>query len=276
MEPVSSDQGVDAELAEDVGRPQEEDLVRVDRLLRQRVDSQMERAYELGKAHLACRPGCHECCVGPFAINALEGWRLRRGLAELGRRDVASARAILARAEAARQVLRPGFPGDPILGRLDDCESEDCESEDGRPEDVDSGGLDSTDDESIEKFLNQHAELPCPVLDPVSGHCQLYAHRPLTCRSYGPPIRIGGESMSPCRLCFETVDEEQLDVFRIDLDSEGLEESILDALAHGLGEEGMTLIAFALQAEPEGWPGEQKEGDPTVRAGCKKRPEVLG
>lgn len=197
-------------------------LLRADQVLLRRVDGQMAEAYALGGDHLRCRPGCSDCCIGPFGINPLEAWRLRRGLELLRRADRAAAEAIEARAQAARQVLRSGFPGDAENGRLLD------------------------DEALVEPFLDRHAELPCPALDMASGRCQLYAHRPITCRSYGPPVCIGGENQPPCHLCFEAVTAADLDAFRVELDDEGLEDTVLEALLREGAQDGRTLIAFAL------------------------------
>jgi Fe-S-cluster containining protein len=43
----------------------------------------MSEAVRLGGAWIACRPGCHECCLGPFAISLTDAQRLREGLAHL-------------------------------------------------------------------------------------------------------------------------------------------------------------------------------------------------
>ncbi len=209
------------------GRPDDDDLARADNILLQHVDAEMAQAYALGGEHLVCRPGCSECCVGPFGINALEAWRLRRGLEQLRRRDNTVARDIEARALAARRTLEDGFPGDAQSGQLMD------------------------DEASVEAFLDRHGDLPCPVLDTVTGRCRLYAHRPITCRSYGPPVCIGGQDQPPCELCFEGVPPADLEVFRLELDAEGLEETVLDALQRDRGSCGQSLIAFALAPASE-------------------------
>ena len=212
-------------LGEDAfGVPGDHDLERADAILLQRVDAQMTQAYELGGPHLACRPGCTECCIGPFDINALEGWRLRRGVETLRRRDPQRAAALMQRAVEARERLRLGFPGDAHRGHLraDVAEIE------------------------LETYFDGHADVPCPVLDPATGRCELYAHRPVTCRAYGPPVRLGEDTLDPCRLCFLSVPPESLEPYRVDLDPEGLEDTLLDALERGRGEAPRTLIAFAL------------------------------
>jgi Fe-S-cluster containining protein len=42
----------------------------------------------------------------------------------------------------------------------------------------------------------------CPALDPESGLCELYEFRPITCRTFGPPLHFPGEALGVCELCF--------------------------------------------------------------------------
>jgi Fe-S-cluster containining protein len=58
---------------------------------------------------------------------------------------------------------------------------------------------------------------PCPVLDPETGTCDLYAFRPITCRTFGPAIRINGDSVDVCELCFEGASEEQIVAASVEL-----------------------------------------------------------
>jgi len=59
---------------------------------------------------------------------------------------------------------------------------------------------------------------PCPALDPEAGTCDLYAWRPLTCRTFGPAIRVNGDSVDVCELCFEGASEEQIVACSVDLE----------------------------------------------------------
>jgi Fe-S-cluster containining protein len=201
-------------------------LLRADGDLVDAVDAKLARAARKAPGQMACKAGCSECCIGPFPINRLDAWRLREGLADLRSLDPARADAIVERARKAVTLFRSGFPGDPETGRL--------------------GG-----DEGIEdQFLERHAGVPCPVLDPASQTCELYAHRPLSCRIYGPPARFGGGSLPPCRLCFTTAGPEIIEANRVDPDPDGLEQAILSRLKRDDGDEGETLIACALVAGP--------------------------
>ena len=43
----------------------------------------MAEAVRRGGAWIACRPGCCECCIGPFSISQSDAARLREGMARL-------------------------------------------------------------------------------------------------------------------------------------------------------------------------------------------------
>jgi Fe-S-cluster containining protein len=91
------------------------------------------------------------------------------------------------------------------------------------------------------------SDLPCPALDPTTGSCDLYSHRPLSCRSYGPPVRVGSQNLPPCQRCF-VGSAEEAETCRALLDPEGKEDALLrDLAARGL--EGETIVAFALATE---------------------------
>src|SRR5580704_5294796 len=95
------------------------------------VDAALAESVRKSGDWLACRPGCCECCMGPFPITEDDAVRLRHGLRELESRDSG-------RAARIRERAREWGEGD---------------------------------------------EERCPALDPDSGTCDLYAARPLTCRT---------------------------------------------------------------------------------------------
>jgi len=141
------------------------------------LDNWLQRANDRGGEHIACRPGCAQCCVGAFAIDALDALRLQQGLNELAERDLPRAQRVLQRAAESLERTVDGFPGDPETGILDDS----AEAE-----------------ELFEEFANDE---PCPALDPETLTCDLYSHRPMTCRVYGPPVRTeGGWGCASCAL----------------------------------------------------------------------------
>jgi Fe-S-cluster containining protein len=102
------------------------------------------------------------------------------------------------------------------------------------------------DEAALDRLHERHACLPCPLLDPLSGRCELYAWRPVSCRIYGPPIRFGAQESPPCRLCFAGASEETVERCRLEPDQEGLEEEILAGMGVVGGEEWETLIPFVL------------------------------
>jgi Fe-S-cluster containining protein len=190
---------------------------RSDRRLLQVVDLGVAEAARRAGSWLACRPGCTECCHGPFPINRLDARRLREGMEKLAETDPERARAVAERARQQLPILREDFPGDAETGVLAD------------------------DEEAADPYFTRHGSLPCPALDPVTGRCDLYAWRPLTCRTFGPPVRIGESALPPCRLCFRGAPAETVEACRVEPDPHGLE----DRLLAPLGEEE-TLIAFVL------------------------------
>jgi Fe-S-cluster containining protein len=88
---------------------------------------------------------------------------------------------------------------------------------------------------------------PCPVLDPATGMCDLYAHRPITCRVFGPPMRVGAEAVGICELCYHGASDDQIAACEVDVDIGDAEAALLAEL----GEE-MTTVAEALGATTAG------------------------
>jgi len=202
-------------------------LLRADADFTGAVDAAIAKAARVAGPALVCRPGCSECCIGPFPITRLDAMRLREGLDALRQSDPERAARITERARAAVDVLRADFPGDAARGLLEG------------------------DEEAEDRFLERHSEMPCPVLDPATQTCELYAHRPVSCRTYGPPVRFNGQDLPPCRLCFTTSEPQQIEAARVEPDKEGLERAILNRLKRDDGESRETLIAWAvLRGEP--------------------------
>jgi Fe-S-cluster containining protein len=184
------------------------------------LDNWLERANQRGGHHIACRPGCAQCCIGAFAIDRLDAVRLQRGMDELAETDSARATRVLERAAASLQRTAEFFPGD-----------------------LESGILDTTPDavEIFEDFANDE---PCPALEPETLTCDLYAHRPMTCRVYGPPVRSEG-GLGVCELCFTTATPEQIAAAEVPLEGEEMEAALNRDLEKTLGP-GETIVAFAL------------------------------
>jgi Fe-S-cluster containining protein len=176
---------------------------------------------------LVCRPGCTQCCVGVFAINQLDAVRLQQGLTDLEKTDPQRARRIRGRARASIRRLAAEFPGDAKTGELD-------------PVVFDEGS------EAEERFAEFANDEPCPVLDPETGLCDLYDARPMTCRTFGPPVRAEG-GMGVCELCFHGATDEQIAACEMVADPDDLESKLLRKLEKTPGPRGRTIVAFCVK-----------------------------
>src|SRR5262252_6971141 len=92
--------------------------------------------------------------------------------------DPARAHAVRRRAEQAVSSLAGSIPGDAATGEL------------------------AEDEPAQDAFVSRSGDTACPALDPATGGCGLHAWRPVSCRTYGLPVRPGGVDLPPCRLCF--------------------------------------------------------------------------
>ncbi len=192
-----------------------------DHTLVQIVDSALADATRRAGDWLVCRPGCTQCCIGVFAITQLDAVRLRQGLAELQLADPERAARVLERARQSVLHLRDEFPGDPATGILD--ESPEAEKR-------------------FEIFANDE---PCPVLDPITGLCDLYSTRPITCRTFGPPVRTEG-GLGVCELCFHGASDEEIARCEMQVDPDSLEDALLKDFEAATRFRGNTIVAFAL------------------------------
>ena len=177
-------------------------------------------------SHLACRPGCAQCCHGVFEISALDAARLRQGLAAAPP-EVQS--RIEVRLRASRAHLGPFFPGDVSTGLL------------------------SEEEEAVELFEEWAHTDACPMLSPETQTCDLYTARPILCRTFGPPIRNNAEDLGAglaiCELCFIEATPEQTIAAEMDSSFRMLqeqEEAQYEAAHPG---SGPTIIAFAFPQE---------------------------
>ena len=194
---------------------------RRDQKLIQIVDAALADITRRSGEWLVCRKGCTQCCIGVFSINQLDAMRLRRGLAELEKSDPARAARVRQRARESVARLGPEFPGDPLSGILDEAQA------------------------AAERFENFANDEPCPVLDPITGGCELYDSRPMTCRVFGPPVR-SEDGLCVCELCFQGASEEEIAACEMTPDPEDLESRLLEHLEINLEKRGNTIVAFAL------------------------------
>jgi Fe-S-cluster containining protein len=164
------------------------------------LDATLADGSRIAGAHLACRIGCTECCIGAFPITQLDARRLRRGWSTLNEVDPGRASDVLARAE---------------------------------------------------RMTAEHdTEGPCPALDPTSGACDLYASRPVTCRTFGLPVRIGEDDLPPCRLCFTKAVSAEVAAARVRIDPEGNEQALVEALSEcGIADESTTVAEALLEVK---------------------------
>lgn len=185
------------------------------------VDAALADTTRRSKGGLVCRKGCTQCCIGVFAINQLDAARLRRGLAELAVRDPERAAAVRLRAWDSISRLSRDFPGDPATGLL---------------------GKTKEERQRFEDFANQE---PCPALDLDEGTCDLYDSRPMTCRTFGPPVRAEG-GLGVCELCYHGFSEREIAACEMIPDPEDLESRLVEEVEKGTGLGGDTIIAFPL------------------------------
>lgn len=182
------------------------------------MDAAFAEAAEHAGDRLVCKQGCTQCCHGAFVVNPLDVLRLRAGMNALRETEPELAREVDHRAQMWVVEHEAGFPGDPQTGLL---------------------GVSDEDRERFEGFAN---DAPCPALDPETGRCDVYAWRPLTCRIFGPPVRMGdGNALAHCELCFTGVNQEDVEACEMtvpfDLEAELLEE---------ITSKNETVVAFAL------------------------------
>ena len=137
------------------------------------------------------------------------------GLRELQRSDPARAQRVQQRIAVSAAKLSPDFPGNPGTGHL---------------------GTNEASQERFEDFANEE---PCPVLDPANGTCDLYTHRPMTCRIFGPPIR-SEDGLGVCELCFQHASQPEIEAAEMVLPDPALESSLTETLG-----DWTTIIPFA-------------------------------
>ena len=190
-----------------------------DRQLIQIVDAALADATRRSGSWLVCRPGCTPCCIGVFAISQLDALRLQHGLADLEATDADRAARVRARAKESVMRLSPDYPGNPTTGILNS--------------------------DSEQRFADFANDEPCPALDPVTGTCDLYSSRPITCRAFGPPVR-SEDGLGVCELCFQGAKEEEIAACEMEVDPDDLESQLLQELEPSNRLTGATIVAFAL------------------------------
>ena len=170
---------------------------------------------------------------------------MRVGLRALRAADPERAEAVEGRAREWIAEFGKDFPGDLGTGVLGESEEEQARFED---------------------FAN---DAPCPALNPETGLCDVYEWRPMTCRVFGPPVRLpanedvsagapvihptdedlsvvtpamgAGDALACCELCFVGASEPEIAACEMAVPHE------LEArLVKETGRSGETVVAFAL------------------------------
>jgi len=158
---------------------------------------------------IACRAGCSECCSVLFPITMQDAERLRRGLV-MASTDLRA--DIVGRARDLWAKIGPDFPGE--------------------------SGVFRANEEWQEWFLTRHKGHACAVVDPATGACRLYEHRPVACRLYGHLIQIGEEVQTICRYCFQGATTTEIDGSRVNVPVSAVDQGGLAG--------GETLISWVL------------------------------
>jgi len=192
-----------------------------DHQLVQIIDSALADAARRSGEWLVCHPGCTQCCVGVFAISQLDAERLRTGLRELEKNDPQRAAHLLERVQLSVSRIAADFPGHVQTGILGDTA------------------------EAQERFADFANDEVCPVLDPATGMCDLYASRPMTCRVFGPPVR-SEYGLGVCELCYQGASEAEVATCEMHLETAALEAELTTQTELATGRYGDTIVAFAL------------------------------
>lgn len=142
-----------------------------------RLFQQAEEWFARARAALLnevpCGRGCCRCCIGPFAITALDVQELQGGLADVAE---VQRQAIERRAREQVATLERHYP------QL-----------------ASSPSLDRWDDRAVDQLVTQFADLLCPALQ-ADGSCAVYAYRPMTCRTMGIPTDDQGLVQGACEI----------------------------------------------------------------------------
>lgn len=130
------------------------------------VDAVFKKVQEEHKECVRCRVGCSDCCHALFDLSLIEALYIKAQFDRLFK-------------DAARtSILERANEADRAVYRLKRQAFKDHES--GKSE-----------REILEEMATKR--IRCPLLNDDEG-CDLYAHRPITCRLYGVPTAIGDKA----------------------------------------------------------------------------------
>ena len=130
------------------------------------VDAVFKKVHEEHQDCVRCRVGCSDCCHALFDLSLIEALYIK---AQFDKIFKDSARAL---------IIERANEADRAVYRLKRQAFRDHEN--GKPEN------------QILEEMAAH-RIRCPLLN-SDDQCDLYAHRPLTCRLYGIPTVIGDKA----------------------------------------------------------------------------------
>jgi Fe-S-cluster containining protein len=149
------------------GVPEKRDDETYTRIL-ERADDFFRSVSDEQPQNLQCGRGCSLCCYGLFEIGSGDVPLIAEGLANL---HPMRRKGVIRR---AREIVASSHHPN-----LRECSPEEKNA-----------------------FFSRTASTPCPNLN-GSGECVTYEHRPLVCRTFGLPVRDGGEYIGDvCELNF--------------------------------------------------------------------------
>lgn len=145
------------------------------RKLLERADEHFASVMKAQPQNMQCGAGCSLCCHGLFEIGSGDVPLIAAGLEQL---QPARRKKVVARAQAI--VEESAHPN------LREC----------------SAGAKA-------RFFERTRATACPNLD-EAGHCVMYEHRPLVCRTFGVPLRDGSKLLDDvCELNFTSATRDE-------------------------------------------------------------------
>lgn len=144
--------------------------------LRASVDSLFQQIDQSNSGCVKCAKGCSDCCHALFDLSLVEALYINTKFNEKFSFGPERSAIIEYADESDRKIykLKRKFFKDSQEGR----DSNEILAEAGK------------------------VRMRCPLLN-EQGNCQLYEYRPLTCRLYGIPVKIGGDAHSCAKSGFE-------------------------------------------------------------------------
>jgi Fe-S-cluster containining protein len=134
--------------------------------LRAEADALFDHVRRLHPDCVACSLGCSDCCHAMFDLSLVEALYLNQKF-----------RQTIAFGPQHSAILHAAGDADRLAARI--------------KRDLYSSSKDGNDRQVLEDAAR--SRIRCPLLD-AEEQCQLYAHRPVTCRLYGAPVAIAGEA----------------------------------------------------------------------------------